>query len=1103
MRLRLQALAVGSALALTLALGASANAADRFTASIAQGYARILVTPDPGNSVKAQMKGGVLLLSFARKTDIDPTVLAKSLPDYIGSGRADADGKTLRFAISQPLRLSTSAAQGKIAIDLATNDFAGTPPGLTTPPPPAPIDINTQPPVKMRVGAYQAFTRLVFDWTRNVGYSVKPSPGRLTITFNSPARIDLSALTNTLPPWVKSSTQKADAKSVSVDITTDQGSAFHHFTDGSKIVLDVLAPKTDADAYNPPSTNGTKPVPTAGLSAAQTQAFTDAAAKLNKKPEPAPAPDPHAAPADPHANDIAEVVVTPMVTEASTDTQSAEGKLLRNGAVLTFAGAGQRGSAVFMRGLTAWIVLQGAAPLDVLKLKSQLGTYPEQLEAFSGNGVSVLRITLRAPADIIARAEGSALKVAIGNNVQDSPIAIGFARNQEIPSQSSLTTLLPGATKALTLSDPVAGDTLILMPSAAGRAMVVPRNFSEFTALKTASGLVIRSFVDDLSVTLNGTRVAITRPGGLALTLPSLPAAQTPAALAQKGEGPAYLDFEKWGKLDGGSFLATQRRLRDATTRKSLASANRARLQLARFYLANNFSAEALGLINLMQSLDPALQGDMQLQTMRAAANYMMGRYREAHNDIAGTAFDSDRHAALWRGLIDAALENWKDARGELENGIPVIKHYQTDWQARVRIALAQTALGQGHLEVADASLQKLPEELGRDVALDALIVRGRVLASLSHIREADKLFDNAERSGNDGIAAQAIYYRTNAQMNAGAITREAGIKILENLRFRWRGDALELKTLRKLGQLYFASNKWREGLSMLKVATQSFGSEDQARWAQDDMRRAFGDLYLRGKADKMPPIKALALFYDFIDLTPLGADGDEMIRKMADRLVAVDLLGPASDLLQYQIDKRLEGVARAQVATRLASVQLMDQKFADALTTLRNTRLSTLPDEVNQERTLLEARALAGLKHYDAALDTIALDETPEAARLRGDIYWESGNWAMAGQKNEEALGESWNADAPLSDEQRQSAMRAAVAYSLANDEVSLERLRAHFSAKMQNSPDGKAFGIVSQRIDLQGVAFRDAAAKVASVDTLQSFMKDFRKRTQMAEAN
>ena len=36
----------------------------------------------------------------------------------------------------------------------------------------------------------------------------------------------------------------------------------------------------------------------------------------------------------------------------------------------------------------------------------------------------------------------------------------------------------------------------------------------------------------------------------------------------------------------------------------------------------------------------------------------------------------------------------------------------------------------------------------------------------------------------------------------------------------------------------------------------------------------AFVDLFLKGKVDAMPPVEALAMFYDFIELTPIGPDG-------------------------------------------------------------------------------------------------------------------------------------------------------------------------------------------------------------------------------------
>jgi len=73
---------------------------------------------------------------------------------------------------------------------------------------------------------------------------------------------------------------------------------------------------------------------------------------------------------------------------------------------------------------------------------------------------------------------------------------------------------------------------------------------------------------------------------------------------------------------------------------------------------------------------------------------------------------------------------------------------------------------------------------------------------------------------------------------------------------------------------------------------------------------------------------------------------------------------------------------------------------------------------------------------------------------------------------------------------------LRTAVAYSLANDEASLARIRARFGVKMKTTPDGNLFAVLSSDIDQHGLAFRDAAAKIASVDTLEAFMKDFGKR-------
>jgi len=1097
--------------AVLLAFASTAAAADSVSVSTSAGYARLLFTFAPKSHVSAAVNGGVLAITFARDTTITAAQLEQNLGAYVSGARAD--GHSFRFALVQPVRIHSSEVGSQIAIDLVPDGFTGNPPDLPAlpPPPPRTVDVASLPLIAVRSGSYQNFTRLVFDWPHEVKYAVLPGAGRIGIRFDEPVRIDASVIARFAPPWVKNASWHLDGRTTIVEFDIESASGFHDFRDGTKVVLDVLAPKTDADAYRPPGTArptitvlNAPPAKPAAISPAQSAAIAATVQSLAgaKPATPAPAtPAPSTPPPSP-SKPASPAPATPAPAAAPTPETNAatpvdaSGQLTRGGAVLTFNGAADRGSAVFMRGLTAWIVLQGAPPPDAAKLKAALKDYPAAVEASSADDVSVLRITLKQPAQIGAHADGSNLKVVIAPQVNEQPISIGFSRNQDDATHSSLSTLLPGAVRPVTLTDPAAGDQLVLIPAVAGRAMTAAHDYVEFGVLKTASGLALSPHIDDLDISIDRTRVTITHPGGLVLTPPTLPVADSPAAIAAHGANePSFIDFAKWNALDG-SFLNTERRMRAATARVPADRANAARLVLARFYLANAFAAEALGVINLMQAQNPALQSDRQLQVMRAAANYMMGRYRDAHNDIAGAAFDNDRHAAYWRGLIETALEDWSNAAADLGRAEPVLKQYPADWQARLRIAKAQAALALGHLEVADASIARLPQPISPALQIEASVVRARLLASENRGREAGRLFDAIERQGDEHAQAEAIYYRVEAALRAGVMSEDAAITTLEKLRFRWRGDGLEMLTLRKLASLYFTKQRWRDGLRTLRVATTVLPNDDMARKAQDDMRAAFAALFNKGKADKIPPVEALAIFYDFIDLTPIGPDGDEMIRRMADRLVAVDLLGPAATLLDYQINKRLDGVARAQVATRLAMIYLMDQKPQKALDTIRSTQIATLPDDVNHQRLLLEARAFADLKQWDNALDLIAVDQAADTARLRADIYWESGNWGVAGQKAEELLGTRYGDAAPLTAGEREEVMRAAVAYSLANDETSLDRLRDHFGPKMKASPDASAFAVVAQPIDAHGAAFRDQAAQIASIDTLQTFMKDFRKR-------
>src|SRR5262249_28241578 len=152
-----------------------------------------------------------------------------------------------------------------------------------------------------------------------------------------------------------------------------------------------------------------------------------------------------------------------------------------------------------------------------------------------------------------------------------------------------------------------------------------------------------------------------------------------------------------------------------------------------------------------------------------------------------------------------------------------------------------------------------------------------------------------------------------------------------------------------------------------------------------------FDNLFLGGKGGALPPGEALGLFYDFRELTPIGRRGDEMIRRLSDRLVGGDPVDQAAELLQHQGDQRLQGPPPAQVATRLAIVYLMNRKPDRALATLQATRVADLSNDLRDQRLLLEARAMSTLGRHDIALELIANINSREAVRLRSDVLWAS----------------------------------------------------------------------------------------------------------------
>lgn len=1005
-----------------------------------------------------------------------------------------------------------------------------------------PVDPATLPPlaVAVRVGEHSDYTRIVFDWPEAVDYALELDEGALTITFARGAELAASRLTDAPPPFVRGFASGNEAGRLVVRMQVDPSSPIHHFRDGPKIAFDIRSPRTDSEGGIVPMsapeadrTGATAEAPPEGAPHADTaheapppvaEPHAEAAAEVEPAgEEPAPAPEVHAeappgtdaaahtAPEPAHAEApatedaiaaAARNAAADHAPEAATDGDALahaaaaapmelRAEVIGSGLRLEFPFGVETPAALFQRGRTYYAVFDGDAPFAVETLPERFFDFVTEASRMRAGDNTVIRLRLAGEPLATVSREGMTWVLTLGPSVMETPLPVRLLREARTVGPSRVRAALAGASRVIQFEDPDAGDPLVAVTAfGAVQGLIAQRDFVEFTAFETAQGLAIRPHADDLTVTIEGDEALIESGGGLSLSAGTV----SQYAPERKPLGdtlrPAFMDYAAW-RVPASAFAREHARLFNAIG-DDAAGPSAARLKLAQFYLAHGLAPEALGVLDILAADDERAVLDPTFLATRAVGRFLFRDFTGAREDLATRALDSDPNAQLMRGLVAVALEDWPSARAALAAGEEWIGRYPGDWQARFRLATATTGLAVNDLGLAERALAAMPAEGHEDAqALEARLLKGQLLARLDRTEAAMELFNQVAKGGNRPLEARAAFDILMLKARTGALSPKEAITELERLSWRWRGDRLELQVLKALADLQIASGDYRNGLLTMRAAVLGFPNDPLARHVREDMASAFEDLFLNGKADALPPVQAVGLYYDFKELTPIGRLGDDMIRRLADRLVAVDLLTQATELLQYQVDNRLDGVARSAVATRLALVYLMDREPEKALNAIRSTRQTRLPDELLIQRRLLEARALAEMKQFQLAQETLEQDDSADARRLKADISWMASDWQIAAGRFEALAAEAGTG--AVDDITRFDVMRAVIAYTLANDARGLSRLREAWGARMETTPYGPAFDAVTRAIAPDTVAFRDLAKAVAAIDTLDKFLESF----------
>ena len=1042
-----------------------------------EGYARLILSfpsRDDLPEYSMRIENGVLSLEFGEQVSIILPDVGTTMAPYLSVARVDPDGRGLRLGLRSAFSFNRIEAGEKLFIDLLPSTWQGMPPAL----PQEIIDelaerarlaaiqaerdrkasdvIELDPKATIRVGRNPTFMRVQFDWTVPTLAEYVQEGTTSHIAFEWPVDVDMRDFALNLPPEVGSVENTVTEDGSLVTLTLAEGVAPRFYENSPRqYILDI-----DIAGVGLPSFE---------------------AASLVQ--EAAPEAEEHVGPAHSQIDRLFPEGGGPAITPFV----SVLGSTVR----VVFPFEQDTPAAVFRRGDTVWMIFDTVSGILPPGHSTELDALANEFEVVASGDTQVVRVELSQDRLATLGSEGMAWVLSLGDIMLTPTQPIELSRRRDIEGNFEIVANVARPARVHDFRDPLVGDLLKVVtayPPAVGVTRTL--DYVEFSALRSVHGLVIKPQSLELDLEIESDLAVMSTPGGLIVSAVDAPRAiGNGVTEALRG---AYVDLGALEEKDYGALGEHIKQLMAEAATGEGRERDIARLNLAQYYVANRFAHEALGVLEVLGAELKAEDLTRKMRITRAIAATLASRPNDALSILNSSASGQEVDAMLWRTMARADSYDFKGARLDAIEANSIVANYPLWVRNKFYFAALRAAVETADFTLAERFLDEIdfaslnPEEVSLYHLLSGRIDEGR-----DRLAEALDTYGQVIAADIRPTRAEAIFRTLKLLDQQGTLDLAKAAQTLSAESLLWRGDALEADMQSMLADFYFRNGNYRSGFETVRQAVASYPESPPVNALRDAAQTMFSELFLNGAADALGPVDALGLYYDFRQLTPPGARGDEMIRNLARRLVRVDLLQQAAELLEYQLENRLTGVARTQIAADLAIIYLADRKPQEALRALNATRLPDLPESLQRQRRILEARAMIDGGRDQLALDLLRDMDGRDVNLLRIDAHWKAKRYEQAGEMLEKLYASQ---PTPLGAGVRMGIIKAAVAFALSGDTFGLSRLRSKFGDAMVVTPEWPMFDLVTGQVAITSLEFKAVAAQVADVGGINAFLSSYR---------
>lgn len=1125
------------------ATGASADPVQVRAAAQADSARLVFNWPAPV-TYQPTLDGDTLRIRFGRTVEADVAAGMTGAASHVRDARLSGDAQTVEIFLNPgDYSLSHFTAGNAVVLDLsgrpspqtaaASTDPEAAPVQTASPEPVAPAqsapttnnaDISG-PVVGVRTGRHADKLRIVFDWEAAVAFQLSRGDGVSTIQFSAPAQIDVGSLNGVDRNLIGEARARPTGDGTAIDMAIPDSARINLFNAGTKVVADIFLPTNGAVAGRLSSVTATAPAETPTPTPPEPTAQQVASAASGPQAETPTQPDntneSNAATGSddqPAALEPVAETTTGQSTEGvsgvsglavDTGTTASTGDIpIRVGPredgdpgfALAFDWTNPVGAAVFRRGGALWLVFDQFTPVDINAVKATAGDNVADIAQLPNPNATVLRMITANGVNPIAKRNGLTWLIEFKEQALSTLAPIQATPQLDSPVGSRVFLPVPEPGRPVIVTDPEIGDNFIVVPIIPlGYGVTHLYQYPQFRVRPSSQGAVIEPRIDTLRVRplREGIEVTSTR------TLHISPV--SPEELARTGIDDdralsRIVSFEPLMGVDR-RFLYDRRHALELDIARATDPDIRTRrqLELAQFYLAHGYAAEALGVLRIRGETLQGVSQQPEHRLLLGMTNYLLGRPKDAIAALDGSDLRVNDEGNYWRSMARYADG---DLSGDVLRGIRATARIPEGYPPKLRIPMELKTI-EGVLQAGDAlqaetMLTVLAEEFMTEEQAanhQLLVARAARIAGDTEIAIAQ--FDQAAARPLGPSQARAVVERVEMMLELNRLSPLAAAEELEVLRYGWRGGEFEFGVLRRLGNLYLRSGNFRDGLSTLRQAATYFREHPDAPRVTETMVQAFNALFLEGLADRISPVSAIAIYEEFKELTPAGRLGDRMIQNLADRLAGVDLLDQAATLLDTQVKFRLSGAEKARVGNQLALIHLLNGEYEMAVEALEVTQDPAITPDVAEQRRLLRARALMGVGRDAAALALIEDLDGIAADQLRAESYWQQSEWLEASKALRNLMGhEGIRPGQAITEQQAIYVLNYAIALTLGGNDRAIGRVNRDFGAAMAETQLAEAFNLIAtpERFGLLDIS--QVADKVREAEAFGTFLAEYKEQ-------